>query len=51
MPKKKRKETPEEQAARFREEVEKLVDAGELNPTDADAALDKMIRSRARSSD
>lgn len=44
MPKKKRKETPEEQAARFREEVEKLVADGELNPTEADAALDRLIR-------
>lgn len=43
MPKKKHKETPEEQAARFREEVRKLVDAEELNPTEADAALNKIV--------
>ena len=44
MPKKKRKETPEEQSARFRAEVEKLVAAGELSPTEADEALDKLVR-------
>jgi len=43
MPKKQRKETAEEQAARFREEVQKLVDAGELNPTEADAALSRIV--------
>jgi len=47
MPKKQRKETAEEQAARFREEVQKLVDAGELNPTEADAALDRFVRVRS----
>ena len=44
MPKKKSKETSEEQAARFREEVKRLVAAGELNPTEADAALDHLVR-------
>ena len=43
MPRKKHKETPEEQAARFREEVQKLVDAGELNPTEAEKALDRLV--------
>ncbi len=43
MPKKQKKETPEEQAARFREEVRKLVDAGELNPTEADAAFENLM--------
>lgn len=50
MPKKKRTETPEEQAARFQEEVQKLVDAGELNPTEADAALDRLIRVSSQNS-
>ncbi len=45
MPKKKQKETPEEQAGRFREEVQKLVDAGELNPTEADEVLDRLVKS------
>lgn len=44
MPKGKRKETQEEQSARFRAEVERLMAAGELNPTDADKALDKIAR-------
>jgi polyhydroxyalkanoate synthesis regulator phasin len=51
MPKKKHKETPEEQSARFRAEVERLVAAGELSPTEADAALDALVREGARSSD
>ena len=42
MPKKKSKETQEEQNARFRAEVERLVAAGELNPTEADRLLDKL---------
>ena len=45
MPKKKSKETQEEQSARFRAEVERLIAAGELSPTDADAALDRLVRS------
>jgi polyhydroxyalkanoate synthesis regulator phasin len=45
MPKKKHKETQAEQSTRFRAEVEKLIAAGELNPTEADEALDRMVRS------
>jgi len=44
MPKKKKAETQEEQSARFRAEVERLVAAGELSPTEADEALDKIVR-------
>lgn len=44
MPKKKRQETPEEQSARFKTEAGKLVAAGELSPTEADAALDRLVR-------
>ena len=47
MPKKKRSETPEEQSARFRAEVERLVAAGELSPIEADAAMDKLVRHSA----
>lgn len=43
MPTKSRKETQEEQSARFIEEVQRLVDAGELNPTEADEALSALI--------
>lgn len=44
MPKKKHSETPEEQSARFRAEVERLVAAGELSPTEADEALENLVR-------
>jgi hypothetical protein len=44
MPRKKNPESPEDQAKRFREEVQRRIDAGELSPTDADAALDKLVR-------
>lgn len=48
MPKAKNKETPKEQGARFRAEVERLVAAGELSPTEADEALDRLVRERGR---
>jgi hypothetical protein len=48
MPKKKHNETPEEQSARFRAEVARMIAAGELSPTDADAALDRLVRKRTR---
>ena len=44
MPKKKQKETPEEQSARFRAEVERMIADGELNPTEAEKALDRLVR-------
>jgi hypothetical protein len=44
MPKKKQTETQEEQSARFHAEVERLVAAGELSPTEADVALDKIVK-------
>ena len=40
MPRKKVPETPEEQGERFRREAQRLIDAGELNPTEADEVLD-----------
>ena len=48
MPKKKKPETPEVQSARFRAEVERLVAAGELNPTEADEAVDRIISKQAK---
>ncbi len=45
MPKKKQTETQAEQSERFRRAVQELVDAGELNPTEADEQLDKLVRS------
>lgn len=44
MPAKKDKtESPEAQSERFRKAVRDLVDAGELNPTETDKALDKIV--------
>jgi hypothetical protein len=48
MPKAKNPLSPAEQRKRFEEEVRKRIDAGELNPTEADAALDNLVR-RSRS--
>ena len=44
MPKKKRKETAKEQGKRFQEEAQKLIDAGELNPTEAEDAVDRIVK-------
>ena len=44
MPKKKREEPQTEQSARFQAEVARLIAAGELNPTEADEALDRIVR-------
>ena len=46
MPKKKHKETPEEQSASFRAEVARMMAAGELSPTEAEEALDRLVRQR-----
>jgi len=35
--------TQEEQSERFRSEVERLIAAGELSPTEADAAFEKTM--------
>mgnify|MGYP003575886627 CR=1 FL=1 len=48
MPKKKQSLTPEEQAERFRAEVERLIAAGELSRTEADKALDGLLSKSAR---
>jgi hypothetical protein len=39
MPKKKPGMSPEEQSESFRAKVRELIDAGELNPTDADGLV------------
>ncbi|WP_188642087.1 hypothetical protein [Blastomonas marina] len=48
MPKKKHKETQAEQSARFKAEVEKMIAAGELSPTDAEEALDSLVRQSSK---
>ncbi len=47
MPKKKKQETQEEQSERFRAAVRQMIADGELNPTDADEAFDKLMGSVA----
>ncbi len=44
MPKKKLKETQEEQSARFRSEVERMIAAGELDPIEAEKVLNAFLR-------
>jgi hypothetical protein len=44
MPKKKPGMTPEEQSEKFREAVRELEAAGELNPIEADEALDRIVK-------
>jgi hypothetical protein len=48
MPRKKRQETQAEQTQRFRIKVQELIAAGELNPTEADAALDALVKRGAK---
>ena len=43
MPKKQNAETPEQQSQRFKREAQRLIDVGELSPTDAAAALDALV--------
>ena len=43
MPKKRSPEKPEEQSKRFKHEAEKLIDAGELDPIDAERRLDRLF--------
>jgi len=47
MPKAKNPISPAEQRKRFQAEVQRLIDAGELSPTEADAALDALVRKSA----
>ncbi len=44
MPPKKNPETQEEQSQRFERDAQRLVDAGELSPTDAEVAMDRILR-------
>lgn len=43
MPKAKPGMTPEEQSRSFTEAVERMVADGELNPTEADAAFERLV--------
>ena len=44
MPKKLKPESDAEQSERFRHEAQRLIDAGELNPIEADENLDTVLR-------
>ena len=48
MPRKKRHESQAKQSARFRSEVQRLIDAGELDPTEADEAFERVLSKAAR---
>lgn len=48
MPKQKHKETQSEQSARFKAEAQKLIDAGELSPAEAENGLERAIRKNSR---
>lgn len=43
VPKEKPTEPPDEQSKRFVADAQRMIDAGELNPTEADKALDAMV--------
>ena len=45
MPTKKNPESQKEQSERFKKTVADLVEAGELNPTKADAAFERLMGS------
>ena len=47
MPKKKNPESQAEQSERFRAEVARLIEAGELNPIDAEERFERLVRSQA----
>ncbi|GGN53712.1 hypothetical protein GCM10011349_28580 [Novosphingobium indicum] len=44
MPKKQKTESQAEQSERFIREAQKLIDAGELSPTDAQRAVDDLLK-------
>jgi hypothetical protein len=44
MPKKKEPLSQSEQSKRFREEVQRLIDAGELSPTEAEERFEEVMR-------
>lgn len=50
MPKKLKQESQAEQSARFKREAERLIEAGELSPTEADKAMERILARQARGS-
>jgi len=51
MPKKKEELTQAEQSRRFLEEAQRLIDAGELDPTEVEEKLEKAMEKVARQGD
>ena len=47
MPKKKKHESQETQSRRFKRDAQRLIDAGELNPTEAEGALERILKREA----
>ena len=48
VPKKNPGMSPEEQSEAFRQKVRELIDAGELDPTEADAAFERALAGAAK---
>jgi hypothetical protein len=48
MPKKKPGMTPEQQSESFKAKVRELIDAGELDPTEAEANFESTVRKAAK---
>ncbi len=44
VPKKKLTEPPDEQSKRFVADAQRMIDAGELNPIEADEAFETVVR-------
>ncbi len=51
MPKKQNAESAREQSERFEREAQKLIDAGELSPTEADEGLSRLLLNEASGAD
>lgn len=49
MPKKKQTEPTDEQSKRFVAEAQRMIDAGELNPIEADERFDKLVKQSSKS--
>ena len=44
MPKKQKVESQVEQSERFKREAQKLIDAGELSPTEAEGRFERLVK-------
>lgn len=46
VPKKKQSEPPDEQSKRFVEDAQRMIDAGELNPIEAENKMNELLELR-----